>query len=353
LALLDETDSGLDIDALRIVSEGVNKLRSKQNAIVLVTHYQRLLDYIKPDFVHVLANGKIIQDGKFKNVWIQPAAGDAGGALGAALSIWHSHLSNKREVKLNQGLDKMQGSYLGPSYNNIDIEKVLLKYEANYELLSTEEMINFAAQILSEKKAIGWFQGRMEFGPRALGARSILADPRDDNMQKNLNLKIKFRESFRPFAPAILDHKAEEWFDIKSDSPYMLLVAQVKKNKILNYNENYKKNLSGFDLLNLKRSVVPAITHVDYSARVQTVSELTNKKFYDLISKFYKITNCPMLVNTSFNIRGEPIVNTPEDALKCFLGTGLDYLIIENYILDKKKQKRKLNFNYQNSYELD
>jgi carbamoyltransferase len=303
--------------------------------------------------LNCVANGKIIQDGKFKNVWIQPAAGDAGGALGAALSIWYSHLSNKREVKLNQGLDKMQGSYLGPSYNNIDIEKVLLKYEANYELLSTEEMINFAAQILSEKKAIGWFQGRMEFGPRALGARSILADPRDDNMQKNLNLKIKFRESFRPFAPAILDHKAEEWFDIKSDSPYMLLVAQVKKNKILNYNENYKKNLSGFDLLNLKRSVVPAITHVDYSARVQTVSELTNKKFYDLISKFYKITNCPMLVNTSFNIRGEPIVNTPEDALKCFLGTGLDYLIIENYILDKKKQKRKLNFNYQNSYELD
>ena len=214
-------------------------------------------------------------------------------------------------------------------------------------------MINFTAQILSEKKAVGWFQGRMEFGPRALGARSILADPRDDNMQKNLNLKIKFRESFRPFAPAILDHKVEEWFDIKSDSPYMLLVAQVKKNKILNYNENYKKNLSGFDLLNLKRSVVPAITHVDYSARVQTVSELTNKKFYDLISKFYKITNCPMLVNTSFNIRGEPIVNTPEDAFKCFLGTGLDYLIIENYILDKKKQKRKLNFNYQNSYELD
>jgi carbamoyltransferase len=303
--------------------------------------------------LNCVANGKIIQDGKFKNVWIQPAAGDAGGALGAALSIWHSHLSNKREVKLNQGLDKMQGSFLGPSYNNTDIEKVLLKYEANYELLSTEDMINFTAQILSEKKAVGWFQGRMEFGPRALGARSILADPRDDNMQKNLNLKIKFRESFRPFAPAILDHKVEEWFDIKSDSPYMLLVAQVKKNKILNYNENYKKNLSGFDLLNLKRSVVPAITHVDYSARVQTVSELTNKKFYDLISKFYKITNCPMLVNTSFNIRGEPIVNTPEDALKCFLGTGLDYLIIENYILDKKKQKRKLNFNYQNSYELD
>lgn len=303
--------------------------------------------------LNCVANGKIIQDGKFKNVWIQPAAGDAGGALGAALSIWHNHLSNKREVKLNQGLDKMQGSYLGPSYNNIDIEKVLLKYEANYELLSTEEMINFTAQILSEKKAVGWFQGRMEFGPRALGARSILADPRDDNMQKNLNLKIKFRESFRPFAPAILDHQVEEWFDIKSDSPYMLLVAKVKKNKILNYNENYKKNLGGFDLLNLKRSVVPAVTHVDYSARVQTVSELTNKKFYDLISKFYKITNCPMLVNTSFNIRGEPIVNTPEDALKCFLGTGLDYLIIENYILDKKKQKRKLNFNYQNSYELD
>ena len=303
--------------------------------------------------LNCVANGKIIQDGKFKNVWIQPAAGDAGGALGAALSIWHSHLSNKREIKLNQGLDKMQGSYLGPSYNNTDIEKVLLKYEANYELLSTEDMINFTAKILSEKKAVGWFQGRMEFGPRALGARSILADPRDDNMQKNLNLKIKFRESFRPFAPAILDHKVEEWFDMKSDSPYMLLVAQVKKNKILNYNENYKKNLSGFDLLNLKRSVVPAITHVDYSARVQTVSELTNKKFYDLISKFYEITNCPMLVNTSFNIRGEPIVNTPEDALKCFLGTGLDYLIIENYILDKKKQKRKLNFNYQNSYELD
>jgi carbamoyltransferase len=302
--------------------------------------------------LNCVANGKISEDNNFSNIWIQPAAGDAGGAIGAALSIWYDYLSNERLVNTNEDLDKMNGSYLGPSYNTKEIESALKKFSINYDLVQREDMINIASKALSEEKAIGWFQGRMEFGPRALGARSILADPRSENMQKNLNLKIKFRESFRPFAPSVLEHKAKEWFELKKNSPYMLMVAQVNQDKKI-YNENIGDELSGIELLNLKRSQVPAITHVDYSARIQTVNDKNNKVFYDLINKFYEITNCPMLVNTSFNIRGEPIVNTPEDAIRCFLGTNLDYLIIENYILNKNKQNNKLSFNYKNSYELD
>ena len=302
--------------------------------------------------LNCVANGKISEDNNFSNIWIQPAAGDAGGAIGAALSIWYDYLSNERLVNTNEDLDKMNGSYLGPSYNTKEIESALKKFSINYDLVQREDMINIASKALSEEKAIGWFQGRMEFGPRALGARSILADPRSENMQKNLNLKIKFRESFRPFAPSVLEHKAKEWFELKKNSPYMLMVAQVNQDKKI-YNENIGDELSGIELLNLKRSQVPAITHVDYSARIQTVNDKNNKVFYDLINKFYEITNCPMLVNTSFNIRGEPIVNTPEDAIRCFLGTNLDYLIIENYILSKNKQNNKLSFDYKNSYELD
>ena len=302
--------------------------------------------------LNCVANGKISEDNNFSNIWIQPAAGDAGGAIGAALSIWYDYLSNERLVNTNEDLDKMNGSYLGPSYNTKEIESALKKFSLNYDLVQRKDMINIASKALSEEKAIGWFQGRMEFGPRALGARSILADPRSENMQRNLNLKIKFRESFRPFAPSVLEHKAKEWFELKKNSPYMLMVAQVNQDKKI-YNENIGDELSGIELLNLKRSQVPAITHVDYSARIQTVNDKNNKVFYDLINKFYEITNCPMLVNTSFNIRGEPIVNTPEDAIRCFLGTNLDYLIIENYILSKNKQNNKLSFDYKNSYELD
>ncbi len=302
--------------------------------------------------LNCVANGKISEDNCFSNIWVQPAAGDAGGAIGAALSIWYDYLSNERVLNNSKDLDSMKGSYLGPSYNSSEIEFALKKFSINYDHVQRDEMLDIASKALSEEKAIGWFQGKMEFGPRALGARSILADPRSENMQKNLNLKIKFRESFRPFAPSVLEHKAKEWFDLKNDSPYMLMVAQVNQDKKI-YNESLKDGLNGIELLNLKRSEVPAITHVDYSARIQTVNDKNNKVFYDLINRFYEITNCPMIVNTSFNIRGEPIVNTPEDAIKCFLGTNLDYLIIENYILDKKKQKNELLFSYKSSYELD
>ena len=302
--------------------------------------------------LNCVANGKILEEKIFKEIWVQPASGDAGGAIGAALSVWYDHLKNNRKLNPNIQTDQMKGSYLGPSYSNEKIENALKKYQINYEILDDEKMIEFTANALSEKNAVGWFQGRMEFGPRALGARSILADPRSENMQKNLNLKIKFRESFRPFAPSIMEEKVKEWFELDTKSPYMLFVAQLIKDKKI-INENLDPNLNGIDLLNIKRSDVPAITHVDYSARIQTVNKEVNQKFYSLLSKFNEITKCPILVNTSFNIRGEPIVNTPEDAIKCFLGTNLDYLIIENFILDKKKQNKDLLLNYKDNYELD
>ena len=246
----------------------------------------------------------------------------------------------------------MKGSYLGTEFDQKEIEKELTSLGANFEILNYEEMIDKASDYLSNEKAIGWFQGRMEFGPRALGARSILADPRSDKMQKNLNLKVKFRESFRPFAPSILKEDLTNWFDINVDSPYMLLVANINSNKKIEMTEDQKK-LFGIDKLNIKRSDIPAVTHVDYSARIQTVTKEKNKKFYDLISKFKEKTSCPVLVNTSFNIRGEPIVNSPTDAFKCLMGTNLDYLVIGNCILDKRKQNQKLLKEYKDSFELD
>ena len=299
--------------------------------------------------LNCVANGKILKEKIFDNIWIQPAAGDAGGSLGAALALWHIDLGNKRSVDPN---DNMKGSYLGPEYNQDEIENDLKIAGANFETLNYNELIDKTAQLLSNEKAIGWFQGRMEFGPRALGSRSILGDPRSDKMQKNLNLKVKYRESFRPFAPSILREDLSTWFDMNVDSSYMLLVANINSDKKIEMT-NEQKNLFGIDKLNVKRSKIPAVTHVDYSARVQTVTKNINNRYYDLISKFKEKTGCPVIVNTSFNVRGEPIVNTPTDAFNCFMGTELDYLVIGNCILDKSKQDKSLKKDYIKEFELD
>ena len=299
--------------------------------------------------LNCVANGKILKERIFDNIWVQPAAGDAGGSLGAALAYWHIDLNNKR-VEMNK--DKMQGSYLGNSFEENEIVERLRKVGAEYETLSQNEILERTVKDLKDGKAVGWFQGRMEFGPRALGNRSILGDPRSDTMQKNLNLKVKYRESFRPFAPSILREDVNEWFDINVDSPYMLFVSEVKKDKTLTITDEQKK-LFGIDLLNIKKSEIPAVTHVDYSARIQTVSKENNPLYYMLLKKFKEKTNCPVLVNTSFNIRGEPIVNTPEDAFKCFMGTELDVLIVGNCYLKKDSQNLDLKSTYINKFELD
>ena len=299
--------------------------------------------------LNCVANGKILEEKIFDNIWTQPAAGDAGGSLGAALALWHIDQKNKRIVSLD---DDMKGSYLGTEFTQDEIEKELDSVGAKYETLDYENLIEKTSNYLSNKKAIGWFQGRMEFGPRALGARSILGDPRSEKMQKNLNMKVKYRESFRPFAPSILKEDFNEWFDINVESPYMLLVAKIKSEKKIEMTEEQKK-LFGIEKLNIKRSEIPAVTHVDYSARIQTVNKNTNKRYHDLISKFKEKTGCPVIVNTSFNVRGEPIVNTPRDAFNCFMGTELDYLVIGNCILDKKSQNPNLKKNYISQFELD
>ena len=299
--------------------------------------------------LNCVANGKIIQEKIFDNIWVQPAAGDAGGSLGAALALWYIENKNERIVKQT---DSMRGSFLGNEFNQEEIEKELKSLKANFDTLEYKDIIKKTSELLSQENAIGWFQGRMEFGPRALGARSILGDPRSDKMQKNLNLKVKYRESFRPFAPTILREDLSEWFNLNIDSPYMLLVANINPNKKIEMTQEQKK-LFGIDKLNIKRSEIPAVTHVDYSARIQTVSKENNKRFYDLVSSFKEKTGCPVVINTSFNVRGEPIVNTPKDAFNCFMGTELDYLVIGNCILDKKKQNSNLINNYSKSFELD
>ena len=298
--------------------------------------------------LNCVANGKILKEKIFENIWIQPAAGDAGGSLGAALAYWHRDLKKPR----NDYKDQMNGSYLGPKFNDEEIEKKLENLNANYKKLSEEEIIKLTAKGLADNKTVGWFQGRMEFGPRALGGRSILADPRSEKMQKELNLKIKFRESFRPFAPSILREDLPEWFDLNCDSPYMLLVADVKKVKQINVSDKNNK-LFGIEKLNIKRSSVPAITHVDYSARIQTVHKATNSRYYKLLNEFKNITKCPILVNTSFNVRGEPIVCSVEDAFNCFMGTNLDILVVENFILFKHDQVKSLNKDYKDTFKLD
>ena len=299
--------------------------------------------------LNCVANGKILQEKIFENIWIQPAAGDAGGSLGAALALWHIEYNNERKINLN---DDMNGSYLGNEFNQEEIEKELKIAGAYFETFDYEDLINKTSEFLSNEKAIGWFQGRMEFGPRALGCRSILGDPRSDNIQKNLNLKVKYRESFRPFAPSVLREDLSKWFDINVDSPYMLLVANINPDKKIEMTDEQKK-LFGIDKLNIKRSEIPAVTHIDYSARVQTVTKNTNSRYYDLISKFKEKTGCPVIVNTSFNVRGEPIVNSPTDAFNCFMGTDLDYLVIGNCILDKSKQNPNLKKDYTKEFELD
>ena len=298
--------------------------------------------------LNCVANGKILRQKIFDDIWIQPAAGDAGGSLGAALAYWHHELKKPRE----NFQDQMKGAYLGPKLSEKNIEDQLKKLKARYTKKSSNEISSIVAKELSNGKTVGWFQGRMEFGPRALGGRSILADPRSDKMQKELNLKIKFRESFRPFAPSVLREEVSNWFELNYDSPYMLLVSDVKREKQINMSEKDKK-LFGIDKLNIKRSSIPAITHVDYSARIQTVHKETNLKYYNLINEFKKITDCPVLVNTSFNVRGEPIVCSVEDAFNCFMGTNLDILAIENYLLIKDDQDKSLLKDYKNKFELD
>jgi carbamoyltransferase len=299
--------------------------------------------------LNCVANGKIYRDKSFKDIWIQPASGDAGGAIGSALALWYKELNKPRSVN---PMDSMKGSYLGPMYEHSTIKKELLGCGAKFKSLQKSEMIEQTSQALSDGKAVGWFQGRMEFGPRSLGNRSILGDPSSEKMQKILNLKVKYRESFRPFAPSVLREDLKEWFELDCDSPYMLLVDYVSKDKRIEITEE-EKSLFGIDKLNTKRSKIPAVTHVDYSSRIQTVHKQTNPTFHSLISKFKEKTGCSVIVNTSFNVRGEPIICTPQDAFNCFMGTELDILVVGNCFLRKEKQNQLLNKNYKNQYDLD
>jgi len=322
----------------------------------------RMEDYVKKETgeenlcmaggvcLNCVGNGKILKEKVFNKIWIQPAAGDAGGALGAALAVWHMYLKKDRVINPN---DSQKGSFLGPLFGKSDIENFLKEKNACFEILDDENIISRIVELMQKGYVIGWFTGRMEFGPRALGSRSIIGDARNSEMQKKLNVKIKFRESFRPFAPSVLKEKCSEWFEITEESPYMLLVAGVRDKKCYNvYNELKAKK--GFEKLYIERSRIPAVTHIDFSARIQTVDKLRNPRYYRLIEKFYKATNCPVIINTSFNVRGEPIVCTPSDAYTCFMRTNMDYLVIENFFLDKTKQPEwKENLNWKKELELD
>lgn len=301
--------------------------------------------------LNCVANGKILRDGAFKDIWIQPAAGDAGGALGAAYGVWHNEMGKPRN-RDNAQRDSMRGSYLGPHYGKTEIEGALDRLGAIYQSLDEPTIIADTARALAEGKAVGWFTGRMEFGPRALGARSIIGDPRSPTMQKLLNLKVKFRESFRPFAPSVLREDMADWFNMDYDSPYMLLVDLVREDRRRTMTAE-EEALFGIDKLNVVRSQIPAVTHIDYSARIQTVHADTNPRYHALISAFKNITGCPLVVNTSFNVRGEPIVCTPEDAFRCFMGTDIELLVIENTILYKEAQNPALAEDYKSKYELD
>ena len=300
--------------------------------------------------LNCVINGILLRKKIFNNIWIQPAAGDAGGSLGAALSIWHLHYAKERTVSSER--DAMKGSYLGPSFTNDEIEAELIVCGAKFKKLSEDDLLDQVASAIANEKAVGWMQGRMEFGPRALGGRSIIADPRSPAIQKQLNLKVKYRESFRPFAPSILSEHVGEWFEHDTDSPYMLLVADVQQDKRLAMTIE-QEALFGIDKLNVPRSSVPAITHVDYSARIQTVHSDTNPRYHAVISKFKEKTGCPIVVNTSFNVRGEPIICSPTDAFKCFMGTDLDVLAVGNYLLIKENQDMTLRESYEELYELD
>lgn len=300
--------------------------------------------------LNCVANGKLVKDGAFRNIWVQPAAGDAGGALGAALAYYH--LGQNKDRMISSQRDAMSGAFLGPHFTQDEVVSALRKVGAKFEVLADSDLVAKTSTALREGKAVGWMQDRMEFGPRALGNRSILGDPRQPNMQKTLNLRIKYRESFRPFAPAVLQDDVSDWFDYKGESPYMLMVAPVKEDRRKAESQS-ESELFGIERLNVLRSEIPAVTHVDYSARLQTVDKVRNKKFYDLLSQFKADTGCPVLVNTSFNVRGEPIVCTPEDAFRCFMGTEIEVLVVENCYLEKAKQNPNLMQKYENRFELD
>jgi carbamoyltransferase len=299
--------------------------------------------------LNCVVNGKVLRDGRFDRLWIQPAAGDAGGAVGAALAAFHQFKGGPRSVAAADG---MSGAFLGPVFSQSEIERRLTACGARFAVLGEDDMIEATAKALSDQLAVGWFQGRMEFGPRSLGARSILGDPRSPTMQKNLNLKVKYRESFRPFAPAVLREDVADWFELDTDSPYMLIVADVKRDRRRAMSAE-EQALFGIDKLNVARSEIPAVTHVDYSARIQTVSSETNPRFHRLLTRFKARTGCPVLVNTSFNVRGEPIVCTPEDAFRCFMGNELDVLMVGNCVLYKGEQNSDLKQDYRSGFELD
>jgi carbamoyltransferase len=300
--------------------------------------------------LNCVANGKILRDGAFKNIFVQPAAGDAGGALGAALAVWHQFLGKERHA---DGVhDLMEGAFLGPAFAQDDVEQRLAKAGANFIVVPDADVIENTASSLASGEAVGWMQGRMEFGPRALGARSVLGDPRSPAMQKTLNLRVKYRESFRPFAPAVLREQVADWFELDADSPYMLLVADVKRKRRRRMT-NEEELLFGINKLNVARSEIPAVTHVDYSARVQTVHANTNPRFHALISRFHAKTGCPVLVNTSFNVRSEPIVCTPEDAFRCFMGNEIELLVVGNCMLRKSEQNPALKIDYKDEFEPD
>jgi carbamoyltransferase len=301
--------------------------------------------------LNCVGNGRILREGPFKEIWIQPASGDAGGALGAALLVWYKYLGNRRTVEDKN--DRQRASFLGPHYSDEYIEDFLIKEGLTYKKLVYSDIPQAVSDLVIQGKVIGWFQGRLEFGPRALGARSIIGDARNPEMQAKMNLKIKYRESFRPFAPTVLRDKVSDWFDLDRESPYMLLVAQVLEDKRIKF-DNSKNRLQGFDKLKIKRSVIPAVTHIDYSARIQTINREDHSLYYDTIDAFYKKTGFPVIINTSFNVRGEPLVCSPEDAFKCFMRTEMDYLIMGCFLLDKMEQKQiKNDMKWQEAFELD
>jgi carbamoyltransferase len=345
-SMLTQRDMDLAASIQEVVEEVVLKLAKG----VAKTTGEKNLCLAGGVALNCVANGKLLRAGIFDRIWIQPAAGDAGGALGAALAVYHIMLGQPRKV--TNGRDAMKGSYLGPEFSQKEIEERLTNCGAVFKTVSSEAVIDQTAKALANGKAVGWMNGRMEFGPRALGARSIIADPRSPTMQKLLNLKVKYRESFRPFAPSILREDVSEWFDLNDDSPYMLVVADVAPAKRRQVTAD-ESALFGIDKLNVPRSDIPAVTHVDYTARVQTVHEETNPQYYALIKKFKEITGCPVIVNTSFNVRGEPIICSPEDAFRCFMGTELDVLVVGNCLLEKSTQSDSLIENYNGLYEVD
>ncbi|MDP2943921.1 MAG: carbamoyltransferase [Candidatus Omnitrophota bacterium] len=325
----------IDMDLARSIQEVTEEIMLRMARHVHKVTGQKKLCLAGGVALNCVGNGRILREGPFDDIWIQPASGDAGGALGVALLIWYKYLDNPRNV--NPTKDYQKGSFLGPSYSDEYIEGFLKKENIPYSRLDKDEIPNFVVELIEKQNVIGWFQGRLEFGPRALGARSIIADARNLDMQSRVNLKIKFRESFRPLAPTVLKDYTSDWFDLDGESPYMLLVAPVKNDKRLLKNKE-GDNLKGIDKLKIRRSAIPAVTHVDYSARIQTIDREDHAVYYDMIHAFYKKTGCPVIINTSFNVRGEPIVCTPEDAFRCFMRTEMDYLIMGSFLLDKTKQ---------------